>query len=160
VQALPGAGLKGRGALCVINFLLAALPRQADPAFISAVPNQSFPLQALAGVLGVVRSVGVPLGISTPGAPNLSSTIWRVVNDQKRRVLYFDAVTTPSLFWVSLDQLDLSVGAPVRRLLVAGGRMYGGETAAQFEPTPGFVFLPAAGLPVGPQRSLAPIMRR
>jgi choloylglycine hydrolase len=147
---LPGT-IRAADRFVRASFLLGALPRQADPAFLSAVPGQSFPLQALAGVLGVVRGVSVPLGISTPGAPNLSSTIWRVVNDQKRRVLYFDAVTTPSLFWVSLDQLDLAVGAPVRRLAVAGGRIYGGETAAKFEPTASFAFLPASGIPPAPQ---------
>ncbi len=142
------------------SFLLASLPRQADPAFISAVPGQSFPLQALAGVLGVVRGVSVPLGISTPGAPNLSSTIWRVVNDQKRRVLYFDAVTSPSLFWVSLDQLNLAAGAPVRRLALTGGRIYGGETAPEFGPSPSFAFAPATGLPTGPQPNKKPTKRR
>jgi penicillin V acylase-like amidase (Ntn superfamily) len=142
------------------SFLLASLPRQADPAFISAVPGRSFPLQALAGVLGVVRGVSVPLGISTPGAPNLSSTIWRVVNDQKRRVLYFDAVTSPSLFWVSLDQLNLTAGAPVRRLALTGGRIYGGETAPEFGPSPSFAFAPATGLPTGPQPNTKPTKRR
>jgi choloylglycine hydrolase len=142
------------------SFLLASLPRQADPAFISAVPGQSFPHQALAGVLGVVRGVSVPLGISTPGAPNLSSTIWRVVNDQKRRVLYFDAVTSPSLFWVSLDQLNLAAGAPVRRLALTGGRIYGGETAPEFGPSPSFAFAPATGLPTGPQPNTKPTKRR
>jgi Penicillin V acylase and related amidases len=72
-----------------------------------------------------------------------------VASDQKRRVLYFDSVTAPSVFWVSLDQINLSAGAPVRRLPVAGGRIYGGETAARFEPTPAFAFLPATGLPKG-----------
>ena len=156
---LPGT-IRAADRFVRASFLLAALPRQADPAYINAVPGQSFPLQALAGVLGVVRSVGVPLGITTPGAPNIASTIWRVVNDQNRRVLYFDAVTSPSVFWVSLDQLDLSVGAPVRRLLVAGGRIYGGETAARFEPTPAFAFLPASALPQGPQPRQAPSQRR
>ena len=156
---LPGT-IRAADRFVRASFLLAALPRQADPAFISAVPGQSFPFQALAGVLGVVRSVSVPLGITTPGAPNLSSTIWRVVNDQKRRVLYFDAVTSPSLFWVSLDQLNLADGAPVRRLALTGGRIYGGETAAKFEPSPSFAFAPASGLPTGPKPGLAPTERR
>jgi choloylglycine hydrolase len=108
----------------------------------------------------VVRSVSVPLGITTPGAPNLSSTIWRVVNDQKRRVFYFDAVTSPSLFWVSLDQLDLADGAPVRRLALTGGRIYGGETAAKFETSPSFAFAPASGLPTRPKPGQVPTERR
>lgn len=128
------------------SFLLKAIPRQADPRYIGAVPGQRFGLQALASVLSVVRSVGVPLGITTPGQPNISSTIWRVVSDQRRRVLLFDSVTSPSVFWVSLDQLNLSAGAPVRRLQVAGGQVFAGETAAKFEPATPFVFLPASGV--------------
>jgi penicillin V acylase-like amidase (Ntn superfamily) len=91
--------------------------------------------------------VGVSLGITTPGQPNLSSTIWRVVSDQKRRVLLFDAVPSPNVFWVSLDQLDLRAGAPVRRLVVEGGQVYAGETASRFAPARPFTVLPATGLP-------------
>ncbi|MCS5690430.1 linear amide C-N hydrolase [Cyanobium sp. FGCU-6] len=145
---LPGT-IRAADRFVRASFLLASLPRQADPAVITAVPERSFALQSLAGVLGVVRAVSVPLGISTPGVPNVASTLWRVASDQKRRVLYFDSVTAPSVFWVSLDQINLSAGAPVRRLPVAGGRIYGGETAARFEPTPAFAFLPATGLPKG-----------
>jgi choloylglycine hydrolase len=129
------------------SFLLKAIPRQVDPAYIGAVPGQHFGFQALASVLSVVRSVSVPLGITTPGQPNISSTIWRVVSEQKKRVLVFDSVTSPSVFWVSLDQLNLRTGAPVRRLQVAGGQVYAGETAAKFEPARPFGFLPASGLP-------------
>jgi len=129
------------------SFLLKAIPRQVDAAYIGAVPGHGFGFQALASVLSVVRSVGVPLGISTPGQPNIASTIWRVVSEQKKRVLIFDSVASPSVFWVSLNQLDLSPGAPVRRLRVAEGQVHAGETARKFEPAAPFVFLPASGLP-------------
>jgi penicillin V acylase-like amidase (Ntn superfamily) len=130
------------------SFLLGSIPRTVDRAYIPAVPDQSFRLQALASVLSVMRGVGVPLGISTPGQPNISSTIWRVVHDHAKRELIFDSVTSPSLFWVSFDKLNLRPGAPVRRLLVAGGRVYGGEVSAQFQPAPAFTFLPASGAPL------------
>ena len=90
--------------------------------------------------------MGVPLGITTPGQPNISSTIWRTVVDHKNRVLLFDAATAPSAFWVSLDKLDLREGAPVKKLQVAGGQVYSGETADKFVATPPFEFLPGAGL--------------
>jgi penicillin V acylase-like amidase (Ntn superfamily) len=128
------------------SFFLAALPRRLDPAYSAAVPGHTFAHQALASVLSLVRSVSVPLGLTTPGQPNIASTIWRAISDQRRRVLLFDAVTSPSVFWVSLDQMDLRPGAPVRQLQVAGGRTYAGETAARFEPSPPFAFLPASGL--------------
>ncbi len=140
---LPGT-IRAADRFARAAFLLKAIPRQIDPSYINAVPGRRFDVQALTSVLSVVRSVSVPLGITTPGQPNIASTIWRVVSDQRRRVLLFDSVTSPSVFWVSLDQLDLSPGAPVRRLRVAGGQVFAGETANRFEPTPPFVFLPAA----------------
>lgn len=139
---LPGT-IRAADRFARASFLLEALPRQVDAAYISGVPGQRFGLQALASVLSVVRGVSVPLGIRTPGQPNLSSTIWRVVSDQKRRVLLFDSVTAPTVFWVSLDQLDLTSGAPVRRLEVANGQVHAGETAAKFTPATPFSFLPA-----------------
>ena len=143
---LPGT-VRAADRFARASFFLSALPRRLDPAYDVAVPGNNFAHQALASVLSLVRGVSVPLGISTPGQPNLSSTIWRVVSEQKRRVLLFDSVTSPSVFWVSLDQLDLTPGAPVRKLQVAGGHVFAGETAAKFAPATPFTFAPASGLP-------------
>ena len=35
-----------------------------------------FTYQAVASVMSVMRAVSVPLGITTPDQPNISSTIW------------------------------------------------------------------------------------
>ena len=143
---LPGT-VRAADRFARASFFLSALPRRLDPAYSGTVPGHTFSHQALASVLSLVRGVSVPLGISTPGQPNLSSTIWRVVSEQNRRVLLFDSVTSPSVFWVSLDRLDLTAGAPVRKLQVAGGQVFAGETAAQFVPAAPFPFAPASGLP-------------
>lgn len=124
------------------SFLLESIPRAINKNYIAGVPGQKFELQAVASTLSVLRSVGVPLGINTPNQPNISSTIWRTVIDQKNRVLLFDSVTSPSTFWVPLDKLDFKQGAPVRRLSVAGGRVYAGDASAAFEVTTPFEFLP------------------
>lgn len=143
---LPGT-IRAADRFARASFFLTALPRRLDPAYSSALSDHTFSHQALASVLSLMRGVSVPLGISTAGQPNLSSTIWRVVSAQNRRVLLFDSVTSPSVFWVSLDQLDLTSGAPVRRLQLAGGQVYAGETAAKFQPAAPFPFAPASGLP-------------
>ncbi|MEB3303319.1 MAG: linear amide C-N hydrolase [Cyanobacteriota bacterium] len=142
---LPGT-IRAADRFARASYLLKALPRRLDPAYSDGVPKHSFTHQALASVLSLVRGVSVPLGITTPGQPNIASTIWRAVSDQRRRVLLFDSVSSPSVFWVSLDQVNLSPGAPVRKLQVAGGRVHAGETAAKFEASPPFAFLPASGL--------------
>lgn len=119
------------------SFLLGAIPTKSDPNFIAAVPDQAYANQAVASVLSVMRSVSVPLGITTPGAPNIASTLWRTVSDQKNRVYFFDSSTTPNTFWVRLDDLDLSKGAPAKKLPIAGGKYYSGNAAEHFgEATP------------------------
>lgn len=125
------------------SFLIKAIPTATDKNYITAVPNQDYDYQAVASTLGVVRSVGVPLGITTPNQPNISSTLWRTVSDHKNLIYYFDSATTPNTFWVKLKDLDFSIGAPVKKLTVAGGKVYSGNTASLFQATPSFKFLKA-----------------
>jgi len=125
------------------SFLLDAIPKKVDPNYIKGVPQQSFDFQAVASVMGVQRSVAVPLGITTPSAPNISSTIWRTVSDQKNLVYYFDSATRPSTFWVSIARLDLKPGAAVRKLTIQNGEVFSGEVADKFKDAKPFLFLPA-----------------
>ncbi|WP_144140624.1 linear amide C-N hydrolase [Paraburkholderia sp. BCC1884] len=125
------------------SFLLDAIPKQLDPNYIAGVPNQSYAYEAVASVMSVMRSVSVPLGISTPNMPNLSSTIWRTVSDQKNLTYYFDSATRPDTFWVSLRALNLKPGAPIMKLTIDAGQVYSGEVSRYFVPTASFRFMPA-----------------
>lgn len=125
------------------SFLLGAIPRAKDPNYIKGVPEQSFTFQAVASVMSVMRAVSVPLGITTPDQPNISSTLWRTVSDQKNLVYYFDSATRPNTFWVSFDRLNLKPGAQVKKLTIQNGEVFSGETSAQFKPADLFKFLPA-----------------
>jgi penicillin V acylase-like amidase (Ntn superfamily) len=114
--------------------------------YVAAVPQVEDRLVATASVFSVIRNVSVPYGITTPGQPNISSTRWRTVADHKDRVYYFESVLSPGVFWVRLDRLDLSVGAPVRRLDVAAVQDSGraGEVSDLFVPAEPFPFAPVA----------------
>jgi penicillin V acylase-like amidase (Ntn superfamily) len=125
------------------SFLLGAIPRAADKNFIKSVPDQSFTYQAVASVMSVMRSVSVPLGLTTPNEPNIASTLWRSVADQKNLIYYFDSATRPNTFWVSLDKLDLKPGAPVKKLTIQNGEVFSGEVASDFKRAEPFKFLPA-----------------
>ena len=125
------------------SFLLGAVPKKLDKNYIKGVPQQSYAYQAVAEVLSVQRAVSVPLGITSPDQPNISSTIWRTVSDQKNLVYYFDSATRPNTFWVSLSKLDLKPGAPVRKLTIQNGEVFAGEVADQFKDAAPFKFLPA-----------------
>lgn len=125
------------------SFLLGAIPRSADKNFIKSVPDQTFAYQAVASVMSVMRSVSVPLGLTTPNEPNIASTLWRSVADQKNLVYYFDSATRPNTFWVSLEKLDFKPGAPVKKLTIQNGEVFSGEVAGDFKPAEPFRFLPA-----------------
>jgi len=125
------------------SFLIGAIPKKLDPNYIAGVPEHAFEYQAVASVLSVIRAVSVPLGITTPGQPNISSTIWRTVSDQTHLVYYFDSATRPDAFWVSLAKLNLAAGAPALKLPLAAGEVYSGDVTQQFRPATPFVFLPA-----------------
>lgn len=126
------------------SFLIDAVPKKIDKNYIAAVPGQDFNHQALASTLGVLRSVGVPLGITTPNQPNISSTIWRTLSDQKNKVYYFDSATSPSVFWVDFKNINFDQTQPVQKLTVEGGRIYSGDVSHQFVPTPSFAFFPVS----------------
>lgn len=125
------------------SFFLGALPMSLDKNYIQGVPEQSYAYQAVASVMSLMRAVSVPLGITTPGEPNIASTIWRTAADQKNRIYYFDSATRPNTFWVSLDQLKWTEGTPIMSLPLDKGQIYAGEVSRQFKPTSPFSFMPA-----------------
>jgi penicillin V acylase-like amidase (Ntn superfamily) len=108
--------------------------------YINAVPQTDDSVEAVACVFSVIRNVSVPLGISTPGQPNISSTLWRTVADHKRRRYFFESTRSPNVFWVDLADLDLAAGAPARRLTLTEGAVYAGNAATRFEPAEPFAF--------------------
>ena len=57
--------------------------------YINAIPKTEDTRTALASVFSVIRNTSVPFGISTPDQPNISSTRWRTVSDQKDKVYYW-----------------------------------------------------------------------
>ncbi len=122
------------------SFLINAIPKQADPHTIKAVPGGTYENQAVAAVLGVMRSVSTPLGISQPDKPNLASTLWRTAYDQKNKVFYFDSATSPNAFWVPFADLDFKEGATVKKLTIAGGKVYAGDASSKFEKATPFTF--------------------
>ena len=125
------------------SFLLNAIPKEIDQHYINGVPQRSYVYQAVASVLSVQRGVSVPLGITSPDQPNIASTIWRTVSDQKNLIYYFDSATRPNTFWVSLNRLNLKPGAPVKKLTIQNGEVFSGEVADQFKDAEAFKFLPA-----------------
>lgn len=110
--------------------------------YINALPKTTDNKLAIASVLSVARNVSVPYGISTPDKPEISTTQWRTVSDSKNKVYIFEETLTPNTFWVDLNKLDLSEGAPALKLDLNGGHVYTGEVSANFTIAKPFHFLP------------------
>ena len=109
--------------------------------YINAIPKVADTRTAVASVFSVIRNTSVPLGITTPNEPNISSTRWRTVSDQKNKVYFFESTIQPNVFWVNLRDVDFSEKAPVKMLDLVSGKTYAGNTAEQFVEAKPFKFL-------------------
>jgi choloylglycine hydrolase len=109
--------------------------------FIKAIPQTDNTRVAVASVFSVIRNASVPYGFEIEGFPNLSTTRWRVVADQKNLVYYFESALTPNAFWVDLKQLDFSEKAAVKKLDLSNFKTYSGETSTAFKKAKPFKFI-------------------
>ena len=109
--------------------------------YINAIPQTADERTSIASVFSVIRNCSVPFGISSETEPNISSTRWRSVADQKNLVYYFETVKTPNTFWIDLKKIDFSKKASTKRLSASKNETYSGETSKQFVSTKPFVFM-------------------
>lgn len=94
---------------------------------LDAVENVEDSHLATATAFSLIRNISVPLGIADPEHPNLSSTQYRTVADIPQMRYYYEGALNPSLFWVDFENLDLSKGAPVKKLNLRGAQFLTGE---------------------------------
>ncbi|WP_240470532.1 linear amide C-N hydrolase [Halomonas halocynthiae] len=112
--------------------------------YVNAVPRTGNTRESLASVFSVIRNVSVPFGITTPDQPNISSTRWRTVSDQKNKRYFFESALTPNVFWVDMEQLDFSEenGKVLKLDLGPHQRnIYSGMVNSEFEESKPFKFL-------------------
>lgn len=112
--------------------------------YINTVTQSSDYRVAVAAAFSVIRNVSVPYGIHIEGYPNLSTTRWRVVADQKNLVYYYEDVLSPNAVWVDLKKMDFKKGAGVKKLALDHHQIYAGETSKDFVKTEPFKFMGVA----------------
>ncbi|MDO5395852.1 MAG: linear amide C-N hydrolase [Bacteroidales bacterium] len=96
--------------------------------YINAVPKNASHDMAIAGVFGVIFNCAVPVGISVPEQPEISSTRWRSVADQRKLTYYYGTTLNPSIMWVDLNDFILTPGAPIMKLdIINAKKAYGGN---------------------------------
>lgn len=108
--------------------------------YIDAIPKTDNTRVAIASVFGVIRNCSVPFGISSPTEPNISSTRWRTVADQKNLVYYFDNVLNPNVIWLEFSKIDFSEKAKTKKLSLENNENYSGESLKNFKVMEPFKF--------------------
>jgi choloylglycine hydrolase len=108
--------------------------------YIDAIPKTADARTAVSSVFSVIRNCSVPLGISSATEPNISSTRWRTVSDQKNMVYYFDNVLNPNVVWVNFSNIDFSEKGKVKKLNLDKNENYAGESSMHFKETALFKF--------------------
>lgn len=107
--------------------------------YVSVIPQNASHATALAGVFGIIGNCAVPTGISVPDQPEISTTQWRSVSDQRERVYYFRVTTNPSTIWTNLREFDLYPGAPVMKLDITHARhLMAGNVIKEYKETNAF----------------------
>lgn len=109
--------------------------------YINAIPQVDDAHISVASVFSVIRNVSVPYGISSPNEPNISSTRWRTVSDQKNKVYYFESTLYPNTFWIDLKNVDFKENASVLKLDLVENSTYSGNVIKDFKPAKPFTFL-------------------
>lgn len=90
--------------------------------YVGVLPKDASHETALAGVFGIIANCAVPTGISLPDQPEISTTQWKSVSDQRERVYYFKMTEKPAILWVDLKEFDLYPGAPIMKLDIANSK--------------------------------------
>lgn len=101
-----------------------SLPGDTDPlsrfvrvaTFLKTLPAAKNELEALAGVLSVIRTAMVPFGaVDTSGNKTVDAwpTRWVTLADVTHKTFYFNSTSAPNLIWLDLNKINFAEGAPV-----------------------------------------------
>lgn len=109
--------------------------------FIQSIPQTEDERISVASVFSVLRNVSVPYGFTIEGFPNLSTTRWRAVADQKNLTYYFETTLTPNIFWVDFKKISFRASESVKKLDLGGFRTLAGESSTAFKDSQPFDFI-------------------
>ena len=108
--------------------------------YIHAIPQTDNTRVAVASVFSVIRNCSVPYGISSEKEPNISSTRWRSVADQKNKVYFFETALTPNTFWVNIKDVDFNKEKQSKKLDLSNYKTYSGNALSSFTVSAPFKF--------------------
>lgn len=80
--------------------------------YANGLPEPANRDEGVAYLFSVIRHVSVPFGVGDPDKPNVSSTIFRTVQDLTGGRYFFESTYAPNVVAVDINQLDFSAGGP------------------------------------------------
>ena len=86
--------------------------------YANGLPEPANRDEGVAYLFSVIRHVSVPFGVGDPDKPNVSSTIFRTVQDLTGGRYFFESTYAPNVVAVDINQLDFSAGGPELELRV------------------------------------------
>jgi len=107
--------------------------------YLSAAVQTTSTQKSVATIFSIIRNLSVPIIAKTTDRPNVASTIWRSVSDLKNKIYFFENTDRPNIFWVDLNKLNLSEGAPVKKLPLTNNEIYAGEVSRNFVNSQAFI---------------------
>lgn len=118
---------KGVGGMHMLPGTNRSSDRFARAAFYrSILPDSLNHREALAAVFGIIRNCAVPMGISMPDQPEISTTQWSSLCDQTEMTYYFQLTQSPSVVWIDLRKAKLAPGSPQQTIaLTSDGSQVG-----------------------------------
>lgn len=84
--------------------------------FINHVPDSVDYNTAMSSLQSIMGTVSVPFGYEIQGEPNVSSTQWRSTSDSRGGKYYFKFADSLNTFYVDLNSILLTPGAPILKL--------------------------------------------
>ncbi|MEE2031988.1 linear amide C-N hydrolase [Rhodococcus chondri] len=113
--------------------------------YVGRLPEPKSQIEAIAGVLSVIRNTAQPFRIPDPDKPNASQTIWQTVSDLTNKRYIFESTTRPNIVWVDLKQLNFQEGSSAGKLDLMGDTALegglAGNVTASFQQTAPMTFL-------------------
>ncbi len=67
--------------------------------YVGRLPDPENPVEAVAGILSVMRNAAQPFRTPAPGKPYVSQTIWQTVADLTNKRYVFESTTRPNIVW-------------------------------------------------------------
>ena len=86
--------------------------------YADGLPQPTSQGEGAAYMFSVIRNVSVPFGKPDPQKPNVSSTIFRSVQDLTGGRYYFESTYAPNVVWIDMTKLDFTAGKPEMELQV------------------------------------------